>query len=170
MGGGHRGDRISHAAKRPGAAEEYRKDGARKLSDYDHDVEPKEMFISYHYDGAVQKINLLRYQAEHSDKLRFEETSSTSRYPNNWKPHAERDIKRSDGMLLILDREAHESRSVRWEIRKANEHGVPIVAVKTSKSVKVPDGVTQNGGKVVDYRLDAIQKGINTTVTYGKKE
>ncbi len=120
-----------------------------------------DVFLSYKYSETVQKVNLFRNQATFSSQLRFNETSSPQRYPDNWKPHAERDIKRSDHMVVMVDEHTYQSKPVSWEVEKAHEHGVHVLAVKTSDDVKVPKAITQNGDKVVSWKLEKIQRELD---------
>jgi hypothetical protein len=158
--------RPSYARYRPGGEEAYRKDTGKRLEDYDSEETPK-AFISYQYQVDVQKVNLMRYQATESNKLKFEETSSTERYPDNWKPYASRDIKRSDEVIVVVGKDTYKSDAVNWEIKKAHENDIPVVAVKTNEDVQVPKEITKNDDKVVNWKLEKIQKELHTTVTSG---
>lgn len=120
-----------------------------------------DVFLSYKYSETVQKVNLFRNQAEYSSQLRFNETSSPTRYPDNWKYYAERDIKRSDHMVVMVDEHTYQSKPVEWEVKKAHEHGVHVLAVKTSDDVKVPKAISQHGDKVVPWKLDKIQRELD---------
>jgi hypothetical protein len=159
MGGSSRGSRESYAARRPGAAEAVQKDRERqrKLGDYE---EPK-VFLSYHYKGDVQKVNLIRNQAERSGTLHFEETSSTERYPDNWKQYALNDIKRADVATVMVGEDTYKSKAVEWEIKKAHEHGVPVMAIKMKEDVKIPRAIEKSQDTITRWDLNRIQEELD---------
>jgi len=160
MGGSSRGDRESYAKRRAGGAEAAQMDSERqrKLGD---DEEPK-VFLSYHYKGDVQKVNLIRNQAENSGTLHFEETSSAERYPNNWKPYALRDIKRADEVTVMVGDDTYKSKAVEWEIKKARAHGVPLMAIKMKEEVKIPKAILKSQDTVTKWKLNKIQDELDS--------
>jgi hypothetical protein len=165
MGGSSRGNRVSYAVRRAGGAEAAQSDQERqKRLDGN---EPK-VFLSYHYKGDVQKVNLIRHQATDSDKLEFTETSSTKRYPDDWKPYALKDIKRADEVVVVVGKDTYKSKAVEWEIKKAHEHEVPVVAVKTKENVRMPKAIAQNRDNIIPWKLRTLQNELDYTVTYGK--
>jgi hypothetical protein len=160
MGGSSRGGRESYAVRRAGGAEAAQMDSERqrKLGD---DEEPK-VFLSYHYKGDVQKVNLIRNQAESSGTLHFEETSSAERYPNNWKPYALKYIKRADEVVVLVGDDAYKSKAVEWEIKKAHEHGVPVMAIKIKEDVRIPKAIVESQDTITKWKLNKIQDELDS--------
>ena len=128
------------------------------------------VFISYHYKDDVQKVNLLRDQAESSNKLEFHETSSTERYPDNWKTYANRNIKRSDVMVVMVGENTAESEAVEYEIEKAHDLDKPVIGmrVQSNESHPIPEAMQKAGDEVIKWELDKLQSQIEEEVTYGR--
>lgn len=158
MGGSSRGERISYAVGRAGGAAAAAKDREIEERQRKLDVgEKPKVFLSYQYKQDVQKVNLIRHQGENSEQLQFEETSSRERYPDNWKPYALKDIKKSDEVTVMVGDDTYKSKAVEWEIEKAHEHGVPVMAIKMKENVKIPRAIEKGQDTVTRWDLNKIQ-------------
>ncbi len=172
MGGSSRGERISYAAVRPGGAEAVAKD--KEIEDRQRRLDDggkTKVFYSYQYKQDVQKVNLIRHQGETSYQYQVQETSSRERYPDNWKPHALRDIKSADEYVMVVGKETYKSESVEWEAEKAIENDKPILVIKTAKDVKVPKVLSQEQYRTTSWNLNRMQQGIDKDqedVSYGE--
>lgn len=161
MGSGKRGDRISFAATREGAAELYEKDREKKLVYYVHSPRTK-VFISFHMDDE-QQVNLLRYQAHNSDKLEFKDMSLKEPFDEKWKTQCTEVIANSDVVVVAIGAETHARPAVLWEIEKAHELRIPIIGMRIHSDMnnKIPDPMIRNNDTVVAWNLDVLQAEID---------
>ena len=163
MGGGFRGKRVSYAAKRsPETKKAYIKDhGGRQLTDMPSATK-KKVFISFHMDDENQ-VNLLRHQAENSEQLEFKDVSLREPFDEKWKTQCTEVIKGSDVVVVAIGKETYSRLAVLWEIERAKELGKPIVGMRihSDENNKIPEPLERDGDKVVEWKLEKLQKEID---------
>lgn len=157
MGGGERGTREKYAARRYVQSPQPQK----SIGEYNKPTKPK-VFISFHMDDEAQ-INLLRYQAEYSDQLEFDDRSLKEPFDERWKTQCTERIKKCDILIVAIGENTHEREAVDWEIRKAHELGIPVVGMRvhSDKNDKIPRAMKEHGDKVVPWNLKTIQSQLD---------
>ena len=111
---------------------------------------PKTVFISYDYDHDRRYKNMLVAWAKNEKfPIRFDDRSADVAIDSTDEAVQRRAISakihRSDMLVLLVGREAHKSRWIRWETAKAVHLGKPIVAVKLKKKYRAPAGLRGRG-------------------------
>ncbi|OMF48711.1 TIR domain-containing protein [Paenibacillus peoriae] len=113
----------------------------------------KKVFVSYDYDNDRHYKNLLlawsANESEHFKKFTFED-GSTDISVNSTDIGAirraiSRRMKQCDIFLLLVGEKTHKSTWCDWEIEKAKELGLKLVAVKISSTNTSPKGILNAG-------------------------
>lgn len=113
----------------------------------------KKVFISYDYDNDRTYKNLLiawsKNESAYFKNLSFED-GSTDVSINSTDTAAirraiSRRMKQCDIFLLLIGKKTHKSDWCNWEIEKAKELGLKLVAVKIDISNTSPDGILGAG-------------------------
>ncbi len=127
----------------------------------------KKIFVSYDYDGDAKYKNLLKAWSENDKfELEFEDVSVdvsvNSKNAGVIKRVISQRMKRADIFLCLVGEDTHRSRWVAWEIEKAVELSLKIVAVKTKKKWIKPKMLAGAGACwAMSFRRDSILKALN---------
>ena len=78
-------------------------------------------------------------------------------WDSQWKTNCRTKIKGCDGLIAIITNRSIKADGQRWEIKCANEEGVPVIGLHVQQSVHgvVPSELT--GKKVIDWTWDGIK-------------
>ena len=135
----------------------------RTISEYETPVQ-KRVFISFHVDDEAQVV-LLRHQAQ-DDRFDLEFTDYSVKQPFDeaWKSQCTERIRQSSVVVVMIGPETYTREAVLWEINRAYELGKPVVGVRIYRddNHKIPEPMTQNGAKIVNWSMEEIQNAINT--------
>lgn len=130
----------------------------------------KKVFISYDYDNDRTYKNLLTaWAGNNSNTFRYIsfEDGSTDVSINSHDPAAiKRAISRRMGQcdifLLLVGKETYKSSWCSWEIDKAKELGLKLVAVKIDNGNTSPLGIYNSGASWArSFTLDSISLALN---------
>ncbi len=132
----------------------------------------EKVFISFHMEDEAQ-VNLLRHQAK-SDKfnLQFVDYSVKKPFTNRWKQRCEERIKQSSITVVMIGADTYKRPAVLWEINKSYELGKKVVGVRIHKDKKhpIPGPLLRNKAKIVDWKMEKMQKEIDKKKTKTNKE
>lgn len=124
------------------------------------------IFITYDYDNDRHYKNMLVAWAQNSSfDLSFHDKSVDISVDSDELAVIRRvvssQIKQSSRVLCLVGKDTWRSDWVDWEINKAIEHGIPLVAVKTAKKHKSPEALKGAGAKwALAFKFHAIKKAI----------
>ncbi len=122
----------------------------------------KSIFVSYRYKGDAKYKNLLKaWSANHKFDLSFDDFSNDVSVDSTEalviKEAILNKMKKSDIFLCIVGSKTYKSKWVAWEIDKAVELDMPIVAVKINKAFPSPPSLKGNN---VSWALSFKEKSI----------
>lgn len=129
-------------------------------------MERKKVYLSYKYDDNRHYKNLIlawdisdNFEFIPGNAELFEQNAGNVSQVNKL---VEERIRKASVFLVIIGQNTHESDFVRWEIRKAIELNIPIVAVKTQKENKAPEELYEIGVVwVMSFNFKLITTAIN---------
>lgn len=128
----------------------------------------KSIFVSYRYSGDAKYKNLLKaWSANHKFDLSFDDFSNDISVDSTEalviKDAILKKMRKSDIFLCIVGSNTHKSKWVSWEIEKAIELEMPIVAVKINKSFSSPPLLKGNN---VSWALSFKEKSITKALEH----
>ncbi len=126
-------------------------------------MDGKKVYLSYDYANERHYKNLLlawnsRFGFLVSD---YEAAFAKSKNDAGVEKILSEGISQASTFLVIVGRNAHENRWMKWEINKATELGMPIVAVKTERENITPGELQRAGVNWVrSFTFEAISNAI----------
>lgn len=123
------------------------------------------IFVSYDYDNDRHYRHLLSaWSANPRFSFSFEDHSTpkiNSEQAARIKAAITVKMKAADCLLVIVGRDTHKSRWVAWEIEKAKELGLALVAVKIERAHRTPPALAGAGAKwAYSFSEAAIAKAV----------
>jgi len=89
-------------------------------------TDKKVLFIAFAIEDETQR-DLFKGQSLHPRKpYEFIDMSVKEPYDTEWKARVRTRIKRSDGVIILVSKNSHNSSGQKWEIECAKEEGKPI--------------------------------------------
>jgi|SRR3989344_596970 len=154
MGGGNRNGRESYAKVR------YADQIPKKETLFSFSGKPK-VFISFHA-GDEARVNFLRSQSK-DGKLEFADYSIKEPFDEKWKTQCTERIKKCEALVVMIGPETYKREAVDWEIRKAQELGIPVIGVLIyrDKNHQIPQALKEMSAPVIYWNLEEIQKRID---------
>lgn len=80
---------------------------------------------------------------------------------NEWKRKCRTKIKSCDGMIVLLSKKTWHSGGSRWEIKCANEEGIPVIGMHIKKNDKGAIPPELEGSRVIEWSWKNLSKSIN---------
>ena len=127
---------------------------------------PKRVFVSYDYDNDGHYKRLLEaWHANRRFAFIWEDHSSPliqTAKASSVKAAITRRMKGAEILLVIVGRETASSKWVAWEIEKAKELGLRLVAVKIRRNYQSPSGLLSSGAVwAQQFSEDAVVKALS---------
>lgn len=130
----------------------------------------KKVFVSYDYDNDKKHKNLLKAWSENNSEyfknFSFEDGSTDISINSTDTAAIKRAISRRlnqcDVFILLVGEETHKSSWCKWEIEKAKELGLILVAVKIDKSYISPSEILGAGATwATSFTYQAVSSALN---------
>lgn len=128
----------------------------------------KHVFVSYYYkDDYALKRMLKLWDKNSKIDFRVNDKSTDISIPSGnekiIKRKIQRQMERCDFVLVLIGDRTHMRPWVQWEIELAKKLGLPIIAVKKSKSAKSPKQLLSSGVTwVYEFKLKKIKAAISS--------
>lgn len=125
----------------------------------------KKIFVSYDYDNDRRyRFLLSAWDANRSFAFTFDDHSTpliNSTTAGPIKAAITRKMQQADYLLVIVGRNTHRSRWVAWEIQKAKELGLKLIAVKIDSTHTSPPGLLGAGATWArSFTADGIARAV----------
>jgi hypothetical protein len=120
------------------------------------------IFISFAVEDSRYR-DLLKGQARNDESpFEFVDMSVKEPWDSQWKTKCRTKIKGCDGVIALLSRNTWNADGARWEMKCANEEGVPMIGIHIHKDDKgaVPPELT--GKKVIDWTWNGVAEFLKT--------
>ncbi|MCX6880651.1 MAG: TIR domain-containing protein [Verrucomicrobia bacterium] len=116
----------------------------------------KRVFCSFDYDNDKNLKDLLIGQSKNSDSpFEVSDWSMKEAAPEpSWEEEAEKRIKRSDVVIIVLGSKTHSAPGVKKEVKMARDNSVSIFQIKPQNTN--PTSVT-NGGSVCNWTWENLK-------------
>jgi len=128
----------------------------------DEEQEPKKIFVSFAIEDSKYR-DFLVAQAK-NEKTPFSFIDMSVKQPwneNEWKRKCRTKIKSCDGMIVLLSKKTWHSGGSRWEIKCANEEGIPVIGMHIKKNDKGAIPPELEGSRVIEWSWKNLSKSIN---------
>jgi hypothetical protein len=115
------------------------------------------IFIAFAAEDSNYRDLLVGQARNKNSTFSFVDMSVKQPWDSQWKTNCRTKIKGCDGLIAIVTSRSINADGQRWEIKCANEEGVPVIGIHAQKSVHgvVPSELT--GKKVIDWTWDGIK-------------
>lgn len=127
----------------------------------EQEQEQKKIFISFAIEDSKYRDYLVE-QAE-NEKTPFSFIDMSVKQPwkeNEWKRKCRTKIKSCDGMIVLLSKKTWHSNGSRWEIKCANEEGIPVIGMHIKKNDKGAIPPELEGSRIIEWSWDNLSKSI----------
>jgi hypothetical protein len=127
----------------------------------DKEQEPKKIFVSFAIEDSKYR-DFLVAQAK-NEKTPFSFIDMSVKQPwneNEWKRKCRTKIKSCDGMIVLLSKKTWHSGGSRWEIKCANEEGIPVIGMHIKKNDKGAIPPELEGSRIIEWSWDNLSKSI----------
>jgi hypothetical protein len=134
----------------------------KALFNGENEEEDKKIFVSFAVDDNKYR-DFLVAQAK-NEKTPFSFIDMSVKQPWNeseWKRKCRKKIKSCDGMIVLLSKKTWHSGGSRWEIKCANEEGIPVIGMHIKKNDKGAIPPELKGSRIIEWSWDNLSKSIN---------
>lgn len=120
------------------------------------------IFVAFAAEDA-QYRDLLKGQAR-NEKTPFDFVDMSVKQPwdSQWKTNCRAKIKGCDGAIALLSRTTYNADGARWEMKCANEEGIPMIGVHIHKADKGAIPPELYGKKVIEWEWKAIAQFLDS--------
>jgi len=115
------------------------------------------VFISFAAEDETYRDFLLGQKALKDTGINFIDMSVKEPWDEKWKTNCRTKIKGCDGLIALLSKKTWNATGARWEIKCADEEGVPILGVHIHADDKGAIPPELVGHKVINWTWDGIK-------------
>ena len=117
-------------------------------------VRPKRVFVAFAMEDAWAR-QLLRGQSRlGSCPISYTDFSVKTPWVSSWKTRCRTRIRGCDGVIALLSSNTRQAQGARWEIRCAQEEGIPLLGVYIGSDRYKPPEIT--GRRVIRWTWQGI--------------
>lgn len=117
----------------------------------------KRIFISFAIEDEQYRDFIVQQAKDDRSPFTFTDMSVKEPLPGNWKSRCRARIRRCDGMIAMLSKQTWNAGGARWEMKCANEEGVPLIGVHIQKDNKGAIPPELDGNEVIEWTWDGIR-------------
>lgn len=122
----------------------------------------KKIFIAFAGEDEWARDYLVGQGKNSRTPIDFKDMSIPKPFDNKWKTQCREVIKSCDGVIAMLSTHTRAAEGARWEMQCANDEGVPMIGVHTTKDNKGAVPTELDGKKVIEWTWDGIANWINS--------
>ncbi len=125
-------------------------------------ADKKRMFISFAVEDKWARDYLVGQAKNEKSPFEFVDMSVKEPWDSEWKKRCRTKIKGCDGVIAILSKNSAKADGEKWEMKCADEEGVPMIGIwaKKDEQVTVPAEFGKN--KVIEWTWAGIAKFIDS--------
>ena len=114
------------------------------------------IFIAFAAEDATYR-DFLKGQAKNKKSpFDFVDMSVKEPWDSKWKTNCRTKIKGCDGVVALLSKKTYNAEGAQWEMKCANEEGIPMIGVHIHKDDKGAIPAELQGKKVIVWTWDGI--------------
>jgi hypothetical protein len=121
----------------------------------------KRIFISFAIEDAFYRTGLVNQARDERTPFEFTDMSAKEPWDNSWKTRCRTKIKGCDGVIALISRNTETASGARWEMKCADEEGIPMIGVHIHKDDKGPIPSELYGHRVIEWSWPGIAGFIN---------
>ncbi|MCC6725780.1 MAG: TIR domain-containing protein [Saprospiraceae bacterium] len=122
----------------------------------------KRVFISFAIEDKDYREHLVSQAKSNRSPFEFIDMSVKKPWPKEeWKKRCRSKIKSCDGVIVLLSKNTWHSGGVRWEIKCANEEGLPVVGMHIKKNDQGAILPELNGKQIITWSWENLSNVIN---------
>jgi hypothetical protein len=114
------------------------------------------IFISFAIDDARYRTMLVGQAKNEDSPFEFVDMSVKEPWDEKWKTQCRSRIKGCDGVIALLSTNTANADGQLWEMKTANEEGVPMIGVYIDKNNKPSIPEALRGKKVIEWTWPGI--------------
>lgn len=122
----------------------------------------KRIFTSFAIEDAYARDFLVQQARDQRSPFEFTDMSVKEPWDNSWKTRCRIKIKGCDGMIALISKKTRDADGARWEMKCADEEGIPILGVHVQKDDKGAIPLELAGYKVVEWSWTSIASFISS--------
>lgn len=119
------------------------------------------IFISFAIEDANYRTMLVGQAKNEHSPFEFTDMSVKEPWDEKWKAQCRSRIKGCDGVIALLSSNTAKADGQLWEMKTANEEGVPMIGVYVDKSNKPSIPEALRGKKVIEWTWAGISAFID---------
>ena len=120
------------------------------------------IFISFAIQDKWARDYLVGQAKNAKSPFEFIDMSVKEPWDEKWKTQCRSRIKSCDGVVAMLSSNTATADGELWEMKCANEEGIPMIGVYVDKNKKPPIPDALKGKKVIEWTWDGIAAFINS--------
>jgi hypothetical protein len=114
------------------------------------------IFISFAIEDAKHRTMLVGQAKNEASPFEFVDMSVKEPWDEKWKTQCRSRIKGCDGVIALLSTNTANAAGQLWEMKTANEEGLPMIGVYVDKNNKPSIPEALRGKKVIEWTWDGI--------------
>lgn len=115
------------------------------------------IFIAFAAEDSYYRDLLVGQARNKNSTFSFVDMSVKQPWDSQWKTNCRTKIKGCDGLIAIITSRSINADGQRWEIKCANEEGVPAIGIHAQQSVHGTAPSELAGKRVIDWTWDGIK-------------
>ena len=114
------------------------------------------IFISFAIEDSWARDFLVGHARNEDSPFEFVDMSVKEPWDKDWKVRCRTKIKGCDGVIAMLSKKTMRAEGALWEMKCANEEGIPMIGVHIDSDDKGPIPASLIGKKVIEWTWDGI--------------
>ena len=120
------------------------------------------IFISFAFEDAALRTLLVGQARNEHSPFEFVDMSVKEPWDEKWKTQCRSRIKGCDGVIALLSGNTANATGQLWEMKTANEEGVPMIGLYVDKNKKPTIPEALRGKKIIEWTWPEIEAFIDT--------
>ena len=120
----------------------------------------KKIFISFAIEDRYARDHLIGQAKNNRSPFEFTDLSVKQAWDSAWKTKCRERIKLCDGVIALISKKTYNADGARWEMKCADEEGIPMLGVHIHKDDKGVIPTELKGHKVIEWSWPGIDSFI----------
>jgi len=122
----------------------------------------KRVFISFAIEDEYARDFLVQQAKDNRSPFEFIDMSVKEPWDSSWKTRCRERIKGCDGLIALISKKTWNADGAKWEMKCADEEGVPMLGVHIHKDDKGAVPSELDGYRVIEWSWSGMASFINS--------